>query len=152
MGDLFFRVFFICVFCSLTALRLYFRIRSGMFREPPYSPLEPIGFILFRSILGIPLLLAVFLYCFLPGLHRWSYLALPVGLRVPGIVLAPCALLLLTWAHRTLDGNFSTGLAIIGMLMTLRRVREERLLSERFGDSYRKYKEKTGTFIPRLGR
>ena len=198
IGDLFFRISFICVFSSLTSLRLYFRIRSGLFHEPLYSPKEPIGFILFRSIISFPLLLAVFVYCFFPGLCRWSYLSLPVWLRLPGLVLAVIALLLLSWAHRTLGGNFSTGLApkanhsiilngpyalirhplylayfvlfvgaflisenwmigaaglaIIGMLMTFRRVREERFLIERFGDAYREYKAKTGAFIPRAGK
>jgi protein-S-isoprenylcysteine O-methyltransferase Ste14 len=32
-----------------------------------------------------------------------------------------------------------TGLAIIGMLTTVRRVRERSLLIEQFGDSYRRY-------------
>jgi protein-S-isoprenylcysteine O-methyltransferase Ste14 len=198
MGELFFRVFFICAFSSLTALRLYFRIRSGLLREPPYSPKEPIGYILFRSILGVPLLVAVFLYCFLPDRYPWSYLDLPLGLRAPGIVLAVFALLLLVWAHRTLGRNFTTslapknnhsitmdgpyafirhpmylayfilfvgaflisenwvigsaGLAIIGMLMSVRRIREERFLIERFGDIYREYRDRTGAFIPRPGR
>ena len=196
--DLFFRICFICIFSALTALRLYFRIRSGLFREPLYSPTEPIGFILFRSIIGVPLLLAVFLYCFLPGYCRWSYLSLPVWLRLPGLVLAVLALLLLYWSHRSLGGNFSTGLApktnhriilngpyalirhpmylayfilfvgaflisanwvigtaglmIIGMLMTFRRVREERFLIERFGDAYGEYRARTGAFVPRPGK
>jgi protein-S-isoprenylcysteine O-methyltransferase Ste14 len=195
MGDSFFRVIFICVFSCLTALRLYFRIKSGLFREPLYSPKEPLGYILFRSIVGVPLLLAVFFYCCLPDRHGWSYLSLPLGLRIPGAVLAASALLLLLWTHRTLGRNFNTGLApksnhsivkngpyalirhpmylaycvlfvsaflisenwvigltglaIIGMLMTVRRVQEERLLIERFGDFYREYRDKTGTFIPR---
>ena len=164
-------------------------------REPLYNSKEPLGYILFRSIVGVPLLLAVFQYCFFPGRYPWSYLCLPLATRIMGAVAAVIALLLLAWSHRTLGGNFSTGLApknnhnivtegpyalirhpmylayfvlfvsaflisenwvigvtgvaIIGMLMTVRRVREERFLIERFGDSYREYKEKTGTFIPR---
>jgi protein-S-isoprenylcysteine O-methyltransferase Ste14 len=53
-----------------------------------------------------------------------------------------------------ISGNWvigAAGLAIIGMLMTVRRAREDRLLMERFGDSYRVYREKTGGFIPRRG-
>ena len=42
-----------------------------------------------------------------------------------------------------------TALAIIGMLMTARRLEEERFLIERFGDSCREYRDKTGSFIPR---
>jgi protein-S-isoprenylcysteine O-methyltransferase Ste14 len=194
MADLVFRVSFISVFTCLTILRLYFRIRSGLLREPLYSRKEALGFILFRSIVGVPLLLAVALYCFLPERHPWSYLSLPLGVRILGVGLAVCALLLLAWAHRALGGNFTTGvapknnhtlvregpyalirhpmylayfvlfvaaflisqswvigvagLAVIGMLMTVRRVREEGFLIERFGDTYREYKEKTGGFIP----
>jgi protein-S-isoprenylcysteine O-methyltransferase Ste14 len=192
-----FRVFFACVFSCLTAVRLTFRIRSGLLREPLYSPAEPAGFILFRSILGVPLLLSVFQYCFLPDRCSWSYLVLPRPLRIAGTVSAVLSLLLLAWAHRTLGSLFttgpapkddhtlvmkgpyalirhpmylayfvlflsaffisenwvigSTGLAIITMLMTVRRIREERLLFERFGEAYRHYRERTGGFIPRRG-
>jgi protein-S-isoprenylcysteine O-methyltransferase Ste14 len=194
----FFRVAFICVFSALSILRIYFRIRAGLLREPLYSKKEPIGFILFRSLVGIPLLLAVIAYCFLPGRYDWCYFPLPTGARAPGIPLSLFSLLLLFWAHRTLGRNFSTGvapkndhriirkgpyalirhpmylayfllfiaaflisqnwligatgLAIIGMLMTVRRIREERLLAERFGDDYRSYRENTGGFIPRIKR
>jgi protein-S-isoprenylcysteine O-methyltransferase Ste14 len=88
--DRFFRIFFICVFSALIDPRLYFRIRSGLFHEPLYSPKELVGFILFRSI--------------------------------------------------------------IGMVMTARAVREERVLIEPFGDAYRAYREKTVAFIPKPGK
>ena len=66
--------------------------------------------------------------------------------------LAYCVLFVaafLICENRVIGG---VGLAIIGMLVTLLRVREERLLIKRFGDCYRKYREKAGAFIPRLGR
>jgi protein-S-isoprenylcysteine O-methyltransferase Ste14 len=44
----------------------------------------------------------------------------------------------------------STGLAIILMLMTVRRIREESLLVERFGERYRRYRQAAGMFLPRL--
>ena len=46
----------------------------------------------------------------------------------------------------------STGLAIILMLMTFRRVREESYLVERFAERYQSYRQSTGTFVPRLSR
>lgn len=57
------------------------------------------------------LLLAVVLYCFLPGRYLWSYLFLPLGIRILGVLVALFALLLLVWVHRTLGRNFSTGLS-----------------------------------------
>jgi len=44
----------------------------------------------------------------------------------------------------------ATGLAIILMLMTVRRIREEALLVQRFGEQYRRYRGATGMFVPRL--
>ena len=41
-----------------------------------------------------------------------------------------------------------TGTAVIVTLMTLRIVREEELLCERFGDEYEQYRRSTGMFIP----
>jgi protein-S-isoprenylcysteine O-methyltransferase Ste14 len=42
------------------------------------------------------------------------------------------------------------GLAIIGLLMSFRRVREEALLVQRYGAEYLEYREATGAFLPRL--
>jgi len=44
----------------------------------------------------------------------------------------------------------STGLAIIGMLMSLRLAAEEALLVRRYGWEYLGYRERTGRFLPRL--
>jgi protein-S-isoprenylcysteine O-methyltransferase Ste14 len=42
------------------------------------------------------------------------------------------------------------GLSIIGLLMTLRRRTEERMLRERYAAEYLEYRQNTGAFLPRL--
>ena len=191
-----FRICFICLFCVLTGMRLFYKLRAGFLRERIYAPEENRGFIVFRSIIGLPLLWAVFAYAFVPGGFAWMYASLPAWLRLAGILLGCGAIALLFWVHQTLGGNFSTslaprrdhrmitrgpyawvrhpmytayftlflaaflistnwlagvtGLAIILMLMTFRRIREEALLVERFGEAYRVYRRATGMFLPRV--
>jgi protein-S-isoprenylcysteine O-methyltransferase Ste14 len=196
MGDTFFRVAFVCLFCVLTGLRLYWKLRAGLLRERLYSREEHPGFVVFRSALGVPLLWGVLAYSFVPASFPWMYLALPPWLRLSGVVLGAGAIALLFAVHRALGPAFSTsphprqnhrlvesgpyrwtrhpmysayftlflsvflisgswlagstGLAIILMLMTRRRVREEKMLLERFGERYRRYRAATGMFLPRF--
>jgi protein-S-isoprenylcysteine O-methyltransferase Ste14 len=121
MPDTILRAAFIAVFSLLSLIRLYFKIAAGLFREPPYSREEKTGTILFRSALGVPLLLAVAGYCFLPARYRWAYVTLPHWLRFAAVGLAFSALALLVWAHRALGGNFSTG---VGLRRRHRMVRD----------------------------
>lgn len=200
MPEALFRYAFIALFTALAILRLIYRLRSGLFLERLYARGEPVVFIAARSVLGVPLLAAVFLYIFHPHACSWMYLRLPEPLRLAGFTAGVGSLVLLGWVHRVLDGGFSTGpaprpgrplvregpyawvrhpmylsyfllfsgafllsanwvigvsgLAIIGLLMTLRLAREERLLVERYGTEYRQYRESTGRFLPfrRLSR
>ena len=184
------------MFSALSVLRLYFRLKAGLFRRSVYAPEEPRLFIVVRSVLGVPLLAGVFCFAFLPDRLSWLYLNLPDGLRLAGIVLGAAALVLLARVHRVLGAAFSTGpgprpglslvqagpyarvrhpmyaayfllfaaaflvsgswvigvtgLAIIGMLMTVRLFQEEALLARCFGREYLAYRERTGRFVPRL--
>jgi protein-S-isoprenylcysteine O-methyltransferase Ste14 len=195
MGGSLFRVIFICLFCLLTGLRVFYKLRAGFLRERLYSREESIAFIVFRSILGVPMLWAVFAYAFAPSRFGWMYVNLPTWLRFVGVLLGAGAIALLFWVHQSLGTNFSTslaprknhtmvesgpyawvrhpmysayftfflsvflissnwlagstGLAIILMLMTVRRIREESLLVERFGERYLRYRQSTGMFLPR---
>jgi protein-S-isoprenylcysteine O-methyltransferase Ste14 len=45
-----------------------------------------------------------------------------------------------------------TGLAAFALVMAVRTPREERMLTERFGDEYRAYMGRTGRFLPRVSR
>ena len=44
----------------------------------------------------------------------------------------------------------ATGIGAIAMAMVQRTPKEEAMLIEAFGDSYRRYCERTGRFFPRL--
>jgi protein-S-isoprenylcysteine O-methyltransferase Ste14 len=52
-------------------------------------------------------------------------------------------------AHPWIGG---LGVAVIGSLMTLRLPKEEAMLATRFGERYRRYRARTGRFLPRLTR
>jgi len=189
-----YRVVFICLFCFLTALRFHYKLRAGLFREPPFSREESAAFIVYRAVLGTPLLAATVQYCFLPGRMAFSYVSFPSWARVLGAVTGALSLLLLACVHRSLGANFSTsifvrpghrmidtgpyrwvrhpmylayfalflsaflisenwiigscGMAIIGMLMTVRLKREEDILVQRFGRRYLRYSRTTGRFLP----
>jgi protein-S-isoprenylcysteine O-methyltransferase Ste14 len=60
--------------------------------------------------------------------------------------------LLLVLSYALLAANwfiFACGLALLTMIALRTRIEEAKLL-ERFGDEYRRYKERTGAFFPRL--
>ncbi len=105
-----FRYAFIAVFCTLTAIRSYYKIKTGLFREIPFNPEEGIHHIVIRCLLGIPLLMGTYQAIFQPEKVDWTCVPLPVWLRLAGIPLALCALVLLGFVHQKLGKNFSTNI------------------------------------------
>jgi protein-S-isoprenylcysteine O-methyltransferase Ste14 len=108
MGPTAARWVFIAVFGALSLLRLYFRARAGLFREPPFSPTESAGLIVARSVLGAPLAAATVAYCFFPSAWTWAIVLLPGILRAAGAILAAGALCLLLSVHFALGKGFAT--------------------------------------------
>ncbi len=86
MADLFLRIIFIILFTVLTILRGYFKIKTHLIQRGIYSKDEGIGIIVIRSLLGIPLLLAMAVYIIdLPG-FQWMYIPAPFTVRMIGIL------------------------------------------------------------------
>lgn len=101
-----FRAAFILLFSALSALRLYFRVKTGVLR--PYGGSEPTGFIVARALLGLPLAAGTAACCFFPGAWPWAYLPLPGWLRLAGAALMAAALALLLRVHAALGPAFDT--------------------------------------------
>ncbi len=74
------------------------------------------------------------------GLYAW--------MRHPGYAGALLANLGAALAFSSLVGLLAT--AALGVLMGVRAGREERLLRDRFGAEYERYRARTGRFLPRL--
>jgi protein-S-isoprenylcysteine O-methyltransferase Ste14 len=106
------RIVFIALFCLLTGLRFYYKLKAGLFKEPLFSRQESAAFIVYRAVLGIPLLAATIQYCFLPGRLPFSYVSFPGWARILGAAAGGLALFLLQWVHRVLGVNFSTSIFV----------------------------------------
>jgi protein-S-isoprenylcysteine O-methyltransferase Ste14 len=91
---------------------MYYKLRYRVFLERGLFRNEGIGLILFRWILGLPLLFSTFVYIFVPGYMEIFYIHLPSAMRVAGATLGFLSLALLGWVHYVLGGNFSTSINV----------------------------------------
>jgi protein-S-isoprenylcysteine O-methyltransferase Ste14 len=112
MVDTVFRWLFIAHFSFLTALRLFYKRKAGIFGEPLFSKMEDVFFIAFRAVLGIPLLVGTAQVCFFPHVLGIFILKLPLSLRVAGVLLGVASLGALVWVHRELGSNFTTSIFV----------------------------------------
>ncbi len=111
-GDAPFRIFFIAIFCLLTALRAGVRVWSRTVRERIFSDRAEWGLNAVWVALGIPLLAATFTFIFRPALIPWAALPLPGWLRWAGGGLGLAAVLLIGLVHAELGRNFSPTLRL----------------------------------------
>jgi protein-S-isoprenylcysteine O-methyltransferase Ste14 len=107
-----FRAAFILLFTLLTAVRCWYRLKAGTFRERIVSDREPLPLVLFRWALGLPLLFAVFVFIFHPVLIPWAFLPLADGVRWCGAALGAIALSLIVSTHKALGRQFSPTLRL----------------------------------------
>lgn len=107
-----FTISFIALFSFLTLIRLYYKIKANVFREPLFSREERAVFIAARAVMGVPLLLATFVHIIAPAKMAWAQFPLPSWLRILGTLSGQGALLFLIWVHRALGKNFSTSIRV----------------------------------------
>ena len=97
---------------GLAILRIYYRIKSGAFRESQFTERESNWFL----VLGIPTSLtwlgSLLVWIANPEWMRWSALSLPTWLRWSGAGLMVFALVAWGWVHHTLGTNFSPTLVV----------------------------------------
>lgn len=112
IDDIFFRHAFFAFFTLLAAVRFYYKLKANVFRDRIFSRDEGAGLMAARAVLGMPLVLAILAYLFLPGRFPWMRIPLPGWLRWCGLVTAGLSLVLLVWVHRALGKNFSTSIRV----------------------------------------
>lgn len=108
----FFRIMFVLVFATVTAIRMYFHRRANTFGANVYSREESRLTAVLRLVIGVPFIGAIVLYIFFPQVIAWASVDLPSWLRVFGLLVAIAALAGLYWVHATLGENFSPTLQI----------------------------------------
>ncbi len=106
--DTFFKTGFFALFTLLTLIRLYYKARAGLLRQPPPLRAEGPLLLAIRILFGIPLLGAV--ACYGLGVQgcSWMSVVLPGWLRGVGLAVGSAALVVLWLVHRALGENFTT--------------------------------------------
>jgi protein-S-isoprenylcysteine O-methyltransferase Ste14 len=107
-----FRFILIAFIAAILAVRVYYYIKAGARREVRTRTQEQRRLGMLRMITGLPGCAALALWMVNPAHANWAIMDLPEWLRLSGAALAPLALILLVWVHRTLDTNFSPTLRL----------------------------------------
>ncbi len=107
-----FRVLFIAMFTSLTAIRVYYRIATGAIHDSGFARKEGVLPVVLRVVLGAPLMFATGAYVFAPQAFGWMYARMPTLARLTGVSLGFAAVLGIYLVHRELGACFSSTLVI----------------------------------------
>ena len=110
--DLLFRILFIIIFSLLSVIRFYFKGKSKQLFRVKQVKLEGLRLVIFRWILGIPLLGATAFYCFFPEIFPFLFIDIPLFLRITGVALGLFSVFIITWCHIVLGANFSISIDI----------------------------------------
>lgn len=107
-----FRFILIAFTAAILMVRVYYYHKAGARREIRTRTQEQRMLGLLRMITGLPGCAALAFWMVQPADNTWAVLDLPEWVRWSGAALAPLALALLVWVHRTLDTNFSPTLRL----------------------------------------
>ncbi|MFX0079344.1 MAG: isoprenylcysteine carboxylmethyltransferase family protein [Candidatus Hermodarchaeota archaeon] len=117
-GDFIFLVLFLIQFVLWIVLRGYYQMKSPdrkkSLRELTKSAFEHEGrqSIIFASLLGVVMIVALVLYIFYPTLFPWLVIPFPDWLRWLGVIIGFISIFFFWWAHSTLGQAFSKALTI----------------------------------------
>jgi protein-S-isoprenylcysteine O-methyltransferase Ste14 len=96
----------------LSLLRIYYRVKSGAFRESQFTARESNWFLILGIPTSITWLGSLLVWIINPEWMKWSALNFPAGLRWSGIGLMVLALTSWGWIHHLLGTNFSPTLVV----------------------------------------
>lgn len=106
-----FRIAFLLSIVAFLAIRVYYHLKTGTFREAVASSHDSKRVRMFRPVLGV-LVFGLLIVLIESNWTRWSALALPGWVRWGGVGLVSAALALLIWVYQSLGANFSPTLEI----------------------------------------
>lgn len=107
-----FALVFIALHLALMGIRLRFRLEAGDLKRPLVNRAEGVGNVVARWVLGSLLIAAIVAYFLAPRTWPWMFLPVPTALRVVGAAASALSLVLLVWAHRALNREFSSTLGL----------------------------------------
>lgn len=112
LDETIFQIILAAALAVLSIMRIYYRVKSGAFRESQFTARESNWFL----VLGIPTSLtwlgSLLVWIINPEWMKWSALNFPVGLRWSGAGLMVFALAAWGWVHHSLGRNFSPTLVV----------------------------------------
>ena len=110
--ELLFKLSFVVLFVSAVAIRVHYQRLAGTYNQgaakhaASHLAHEAKPLLIIRPLLGLPWYGVVLCWFFAPRWVSWSFLRLPLWLRVSGLLLAGLGLLLLWCGHCALGKNF----------------------------------------------
>lgn len=107
-----FRIAFAILFAAVVLVRMFFHRKAKTFGANVRSPTERSLTAVLRLALGIPFMLSIAAYLFVPPWIDWANVGLPTPLRWFGFLLGAAMVGALYWVHHVLGQNFSPTLQI----------------------------------------
>ena len=158
-------------FLVVLPIAAYYRLKSQATGEKLDRRQEGLFMLATLRPAGLALWLGLVAYMINPSWMAWSSVPLPAWLRWMGVGIFALTGGLLFWTFRSLGNNLTDTVVTrrahtlvthgpyrwvrhpfydcAALLVVRTRTEEEKLLA-RFGDAYRRYRERTGRFLPNL--
>lgn len=111
MNQTIFHIMFVVVFVAFTVIRMAYHVKATRARGKTEYKEGNVN-IAVRKLLGIPFILALFVYMFNPSILGWAQMQLPEWAQWGGVLLGIASIPLIWWVQWALGANFSTTLHV----------------------------------------
>jgi protein-S-isoprenylcysteine O-methyltransferase Ste14 len=111
MNQTFFHIVFVLLFLAFTVIRMYYHRKAEQAKgKVEYK--EGKLHVGVRKLIGVPFMLGLFTYMFIPRLFAWAEFPLPGWAQFAGVAFGVTSILLIGWVQWALGANFSTTLHV----------------------------------------
>ncbi|MGG6264255.1 isoprenylcysteine carboxylmethyltransferase family protein [Leptolyngbya sp. AN03gr2] len=112
LNETIFQIILAAALAILAIMRIYYRVKSGAFRESQFTERESNWFPVLATLISITWFGSLLVWIANPEWMRWSALSLSTWLRLSGAGLMVFALAAWGWVHHSLGRNFSPTLVV----------------------------------------